>query len=79
MKHVAQLDVISYVRLQPRNAISAQHEPDFQGAEASPKGDLPVTVVRDEARGGEVVAEEGWRYGEGGGEGCAVADEETAE
>jgi len=59
--------MISYMCLQPLNTISSKHEPDLQGAETSPEGDLPVAVVRDEPGGGEVVTEEGGCDGEGGG------------
>ncbi len=49
---------MSDVGLKPRDPIGAQHKPDLQSAEATAQRDLPVAVVDDQARGGELVAKE---------------------
>ena len=45
--------------LEARDAVGAQHKPDLERSKTATKGDLPVSIVGDEARFGEVVAEVG--------------------
>lgn len=33
------------VRLKPLDAVAAEDEPDLEGAEATPKAEMPVSVV----------------------------------
>ena len=78
MEQLPQLDVLADVRLEAGDAVGAEHEPDLEGAEAAPQGDLPVAVVGDEAGLGVVVAEVGGGDREGGGEVSAAFDKEAA-
>lgn len=66
MEHIPQADVVPHVCFQAGDAVRAENEPDLQGAEAAAEGDLPIPVIGHEAGGGEVVAEVGRCYGEGG-------------
>lgn len=74
----AKLDTVPYVCFEASNAVCAQDEPDLQSAKAPAKRNLPVTVVGYQAGGREGVVEIGGGDGEGGDEGSAVFDKETA-
>lgn len=41
-------DVLADVRLQPADAVHADHEPDFEAPEPPAEGDLPVPIVGHE-------------------------------
>ena len=78
MEELAEPYVIAYVGSEAVGTVRAEDEPDLQGAEAASEGDLPVTVVGDEAGGGEVVAQIRGGDGEGVGKIAAALDIEAA-
>ena len=71
-----QSHVLADVGAEAFDAVVAEDEPEFEGAEAASERDLPIAVIDDLAGGAGLVAEVLGGDGEGGVEGGAVAGPE---